>query len=258
MGGATRSPAGDARGQSEHATPFLPPVVDFAPGEHTSHVPLVLSAGAAGLRLRASRDTYAEVTLILHGGMCVRGVAVRLERLCVTNASSPSPTPAGVASGGGGGDDDGDGGCSGDGVRVEGAGGVLYADRCAFSGSPRQGVSVVASSSGAAVACYLRDCIVSHNGGCGVGAYGPGVRVELRGRGMRVCSNDMAGLSAVGGARIHVHADAVSDVFSLGGNGLAGNSNGRAAGHGHRSRRGERARRQEQYSTQVVGERSVT
>lgn len=155
--------------------------------------------------------------------MCVRGVAVRLERLCVTNASSPSPTPAGVASGGGGGDDDGDGGCSGDGVRVEGAGGVLYADRCAFSGSPRQGVSVVASSSGAAVACYLRDCIVSHNGGCGVGAYGPGVRVELRGRGMRVCSNDMAGLSAVGGARIHVHADAVSDVFSLGGNGLAGN-----------------------------------
>ena len=193
------------------------------------------AAGAAAAGAAVIGMMWDDVVLAtMPAATTVSGVAVRLERLCVTNASSSSPTPAGVdgVNGGGGG-----GGGGGDGVWVEGARGVLYADSCAFSGSPRQGVKW-------RDICATASC--PHNGGCGVGAYGPGVRVELRRRGMRVCGNDMAGLSAVGGARIHVHADAVSDVFSLGGNGLAGNSNGRAAGHGHRSRRGERARRQEQ------------
>ena len=150
------------------------------------------AAGAAAAGAAVIGMMWDDVVLAtMPAATTVSGVAVRLERLCVTNASSSSPTPAGVdgVNGGGGG-----GGGGGDGVWVEGARGVLYADSCAFSGSPRQGVKW-------RDICATASC--PHNGGCGVGAYGPGVRLELRRCGMRVCGNDMAGLSAVGGARIH-------------------------------------------------------
>jgi hypothetical protein len=96
------------------------------------------AAGAAAAGAAVIGMMWDDVVLAtMPAATTVSGVAVRLERLCVTNASSSSPTPAGVdgVNGGGGG-----GGGGGDGVRVEGARGVLYADSCAFSGSPRQGV----------------------------------------------------------------------------------------------------------------------